>query len=139
MEKTSGDSSSSWAWIQTWLSTHLSQVLPKRLVKRIKFEPWKIFLRSEIGIRSINPTIVVWLQNDAGYQRWGPTEERVENLLDAFRPGRERERDKAQLLSPTHSGSSHLTPTTATQVQMISSDQDTNNVSSVFTPVHQIS
>lgn len=28
-------------------------------------------------------------------------QERVEALLEAFRPGRERERDKAQLLSPT--------------------------------------
>ena len=49
--------------------------------------------------------MVVWLQNDAGYQRWGPTEDRVEQLLESFRPGRERERDKAQLLSPTHPAS----------------------------------
>ena len=28
-------------------------------------------------------------------------QERVESLIEAFRPGRERERDKAQLLSPT--------------------------------------
>ncbi len=57
--------------------------------------------RSEVNIRSVNGTIIVWLQNDAGYQRWGPTEERVEQLLESFRLGRERERDKAQLLSPT--------------------------------------
>jgi len=62
--------------------------------------------RSEVGIRSVNATMIVWLQNDAGYQRWGPTEERVEQLLESFRPGRERERDKAQLLSPTHSSGS---------------------------------
>jgi len=58
--------------------------------------------KSEVNIRSVNATVVVWLQNDAGYQRWGPTEDRVEQLLESFRPGRERERDKAQLLSPTH-------------------------------------
>lgn len=45
--------------------------------------------------------MVVWFQNAAGYQRWGPTEERVEALLDAWRPGRERERDRQELLSPT--------------------------------------
>jgi len=44
--------------------------------------------------------MVVWLQNGAGQQRWGPTEERVEALLEAFRPGRERERDRQELLSP---------------------------------------
>lgn len=38
--------------------------------------------------------MVVWLQNNAGFQRWGPTEARVDALLEAFRPGRERERDK---------------------------------------------
>ena len=48
----------------------------------------------------------MWLQNDAGYQRWGPTEDRVEQLLESFRPGRERDRDKSQLLSPTHPSTS---------------------------------
>ena len=38
--------------------------------------------------------MVVWLQNNAGFTRWGPTENRVDALLEAFRPGRERERDK---------------------------------------------
>ena len=54
--------------------------------------------------------MMVWIQNDAGYQRWGPTEDRVEALLESFRPGRERERDKAQLLSPNR----QPTPTTPT-------------------------
>ena len=74
--------------------------------------------KSEVSVKSVHGTMVVWLQNDAGYQRWGPTEvghrpfqrnmftlvfpqDRVEALLEGFRPGRERERDKAQLLSPT--------------------------------------
>jgi len=56
--------------------------------------------KTEVAIRSVNGTMIVWLQNDAGYTRWGPTEDRVEQLLESFRPGRERERDKAQLLSP---------------------------------------
>jgi len=57
--------------------------------------------KTDVNVKSAHGTMIVWLQNDAGYQRWGPTEERVESLLEAFRPGRERERDKAQLLSPT--------------------------------------
>lgn len=44
---------------------------------------------------------MVWLQNNAGCQRWSPSEDRVEALLEAFRPGRERDRDRQELLSPT--------------------------------------
>jgi hypothetical protein len=68
--------------------------------------------------------MIVWLQNDAGYQRWGPTEERVEQLLESFRPGRERERDKAQLLSPTHNSSSGMSSSNPTPK---SSEQAGNN------------
>ena len=50
-------------------------------------------------MRSVNGTIIVWLQNDAGFQRWGPTEDRVEQLLESFRFGRERERDRFLLAS----------------------------------------
>merc|ERR1719420_1177193 len=69
--------------------------------------------KSEVAVRSVNGTMIVWLQNDAGYQRWGPTEDKVDQLLESFRPGRERERDKAQLLSPTHSGSTPTPPGSA--------------------------
>lgn len=54
----------------------------------------------DINQRSSNGTLVVWLQNLAGFQRWGPTEERVEALLEAFRPGRERERDRQEVSVP---------------------------------------
>lgn len=60
--------------------------------------------RSEVNVRSVHGTVIVWLQNGAGFQKWGPTEERVEALLEAFRPGRERERDRQELLSPTRQG-----------------------------------
>uniref|UniRef100_A0A1B6D634 PCIF1 WW domain-containing protein n=1 Tax=Clastoptera arizonana TaxID=38151 RepID=A0A1B6D634_9HEMI len=59
-----------------------------------------IVAKSELNVRSSHGTLVVWLQNNLGYQKWGPTEERVEALLEAFRPGRERERDRQELLSP---------------------------------------
>ena len=75
--------------------------------------------------------MIVWLQNDAGYQRWGPTEDKVEQLLESFRPGRERERDKAQLLSPTHPSSScggSINPNLGASSTMTSSG-NTNNQS----------
>lgn len=50
--------------------------------------------RSEIYMKCIHGTMVVWLQNNAGQQRWGPTESRVEALLEAFRPVRDKEREK---------------------------------------------
>lgn len=59
-----------------------------------------ILPKGEVNIRAAHGTLVVWLQNAAGTARWGPTEERVEALLEAWRPGRERERDRQELLSP---------------------------------------
>lgn len=47
-------------------------------------------------MKNIHGTMVVWLQNNVGFTRWGPIESRVEALLDAFRPVREKERDKTQ-------------------------------------------
>lgn len=62
--------------------------------------------------------MVVWLQNAAGAARWGPTEERVEALLEAWRPGRERERDKQELLSPPRQAHQQIP---ATPVQVLAS------------------
>ena len=45
-------------------------------------------------------TIAVWLQNDAGFARWGPTPERIDAFLEAYRPGKERDRDRQEMLSP---------------------------------------
>lgn len=86
-----------------------------------------IIPKTEVNIRSVNATVVVWLQNDAGYQRWGPTEDRVEQLLESFRPGRERERDKAQLLSPTHSTSSPAANANSTTQPSTISSQSTSS------------
>ncbi|CAH0557430.1 unnamed protein product [Brassicogethes aeneus] len=61
--------------------------------------------KSELNVRSAHGTVIVWLQNVTGHQRWEPSEERVQALLEAFRPGRERERDRQELLSPTRQGS----------------------------------
>ena len=100
-------------------------------VKRCDMFSFASHFRSEVGIRSVNATMIVWLQNDAGYQRWGPTEERVEQLLESFRPGRERERDKAQLLSPTHnSGSSGMSSSSSSSSSNNSSNPTSQTISS---------
>lgn len=56
--------------------------------------------RTEVNIRSPTSTLIVWLQNNSGYQKWSPSEDKIEALLEAFRPGRERVRDRQVLLSP---------------------------------------
>nr|CAG4643775.1 EOG090X02BU [Lepidurus arcticus] len=89
------------------------------VLRRLEDSPWKrrqvvvptyeheyrhgfqhVVPRSELNVRAAHGTVIVWLQNEAGYARWGPTDERVDALLEAYRPGRERERDKQELLSP---------------------------------------
>lgn len=42
--------------------------------------------KTEMNVRSAHGTVVVWLQNDAGFALWGPTPERVEALLQAYKP-----------------------------------------------------
>lgn len=73
-------------------------------------------IKSEVNFKSIHGTMVVWLQNNAGFQRWGPTESRVEAFMESFRPGRERERDKvvpAPATGTTTASSPTETPTTS--------------------------
>uniref|UniRef100_A0A1B0DCL7 Uncharacterized protein n=1 Tax=Phlebotomus papatasi TaxID=29031 RepID=A0A1B0DCL7_PHLPP len=62
-----------------------------------------VLQKSEVNVKSVHGTMVVWLQNNAGFSRWNPTDSRVEALLEAFRPGRERERDKIPQAEPTNS------------------------------------
>lgn len=50
-------------------------------------------------MKCVHGTMVVWLQNNTGFARWGPTDVRVDALLEAFRPIRDKERDKLQLIS----------------------------------------
>lgn len=57
---------------------------------------------SELLLKSSHPTLVVFLQNDAGFLRWGPTPDRVDAFLEAYRPGKEAPKDQKELtlLSP---------------------------------------
>ncbi|XP_014213980.1 phosphorylated CTD-interacting factor 1 [Copidosoma floridanum] len=107
--------------------------------------------KGEVNIRAIYGTLIVWMQNPAGFARWGPTEERVEALLEAWRPGRERERDRQELLSPPRqsvplqtpvqqpaSAMATVPPLTATVLPMTPSlpvpTTSTNPVVSTITP-----
>lgn len=63
--------------------------------------------------------MVVWLQNNSGFARWGPTESRVDALLEAFRPIREKERERLvqQQMNQQHESVSDISePKTPTSV-----------------------
>ncbi|KAK7070755.1 hypothetical protein SK128_002877 [Halocaridina rubra] len=66
--------------------------------------------KSEVVLKSGHGTVAVWLQNDAGFTRWGPTPDKVDALLEAFRPGRERDRDRQEMLSPPRRDSTTEAP-----------------------------
>lgn len=39
-----------------------------------------------MNVKSSHGTLVVFLQNDAGFQRWNPTPEKIKELLLAAKP-----------------------------------------------------
>lgn len=57
-----------------------------------------INVRGETSSLSSHGTVVVFLQNDAGFVRWGPTQEKVDHLLEMYKPGKDKER--VQFLAP---------------------------------------
>ncbi|KAL4235084.1 mRNA (2'-O-methyladenosine-N(6)-)-methyltransferase [Mactra antiquata] len=42
--------------------------------------------KDDMNFKAVHGTLVVFLQNDAGYQKWGPTTERVKELLISAKP-----------------------------------------------------
>ncbi|XP_076336862.1 mRNA (2'-O-methyladenosine-N(6)-)-methyltransferase-like isoform X1 [Tachypleus tridentatus] len=56
-------------------------------------------VRGEGSWISSHGTVVVFLQNDAGFVRWGPTQDKVDSLLEAYKPGKDKERE--QMLAPS--------------------------------------
>lgn len=53
--------------------------------------------------------MVVFLQNDAGFLKWGPTPERLDELIESYKVGRDRERDVALLSPPPTPNQPNLT------------------------------
>ena len=43
------------------------------------------FSRTELDVKSIHGTAVIFLQNDAGFAKWGPTPDRVKKLLLSYK------------------------------------------------------
>jgi len=41
---------------------------------------------ADLNVRAVRGTLVVFLQNDAGFMKWEPTTERLRELLLAYRP-----------------------------------------------------
>lgn len=46
---------------------------------------------NEVYAKAQYNTLVYFLQNDAGFLKWGPTPERVEELVESFQIGRDKE------------------------------------------------
>lgn len=42
--------------------------------------------KAEMNMKSVHGTLVCFLQNDAGFAKWGPTPERIKELTLAYRP-----------------------------------------------------
>ncbi|XP_061584075.1 mRNA (2'-O-methyladenosine-N(6)-)-methyltransferase [Cololabis saira] len=60
--------------------------------------------REEMYYRAVHGTVVLFLQNDAGFAKWGPTTERLAELTAAYRPASAR---SSSLSSP---GPAHISP-----------------------------
>ncbi|XP_017003850.2 mRNA (2'-O-methyladenosine-N(6)-)-methyltransferase [Drosophila takahashii] len=94
--------------------------------------------KSDVLIKCMQGTQVVWLQNSAGYARWGPNEIRVEALREAFRPQRDRERERAAAaaaaagVNPSQQ-SPATPPSSATAASTISSSTNSNSSSAAIT------
>jgi hypothetical protein len=46
--------------------------------------------RSEINVKSTSSTLVVWLQNDNGYNMYKPSDAAIDAFLESYRPGRDK-------------------------------------------------
>lgn len=47
--------------------------------------------KSEVNVKAQYNTIIYFLQNDSGFLKWGPTPDRVEELIESFKIGRDKE------------------------------------------------
>ncbi|RWS13563.1 phosphorylated CTD-interacting factor 1-like protein [Dinothrombium tinctorium] len=58
-------------------------------------DPNQVLLKSPVSL------MIIFLQNDAGFLRWGPTPQRIDALLESFKPVKEIMKDREiTLLSP---------------------------------------
>ncbi|MBN3325139.1 PCIF1 factor, partial [Atractosteus spatula] len=76
--------------------------------------------REELYYKAVHGTAVLFLQNAAGFAKWEPTSERVQELLAAYRVS-------GRSLAPTSSSSSSTTTTTTTTSSSSSSSSGTGD------------
>jgi phosphorylated CTD-interacting factor 1 len=53
--------------------------------------------KNDLNVKSAHGTLIVFLQNDAGFLKWGPTPERLDELMEAYKAGKDKE---VPILSP---------------------------------------
>lgn len=87
--------------------------------------------QKEEMLKSQYPTVVVILQNDSGFLKWGPTPQRLDNLIDSFNIGRtvgksssSSSSDNPPMLSPPP------TPKSSSSVQKSQDSCSNSNTSS---------
>lgn len=47
--------------------------------------------KNEVTVKSKVNTLIYFLQNDGGFLKWGPTQERVDELVESFKLGRDKQ------------------------------------------------
>lgn len=57
--------------------------------------------REEMSYRAVHGTAVLFLQNDAGFAKWGPTPERLSELTAAYKPSPRTNSSSSTGLAPT--------------------------------------
>ncbi|XP_065360559.1 mRNA (2'-O-methyladenosine-N(6)-)-methyltransferase isoform X1 [Calliphora vicina] len=91
-----------------------------------------IIAKSDVSVKCMQGTQVVWLQNSAGHACWGPNENRVESLREAFRPQRDRERERERQAAAASSASSNASqPSTSTQASANATSMGHSSSSSI--------
>ncbi|XP_073842629.1 phosphorylated CTD-interacting factor 1 isoform X2 [Musca autumnalis] len=98
-----------------------------------------IIPKTDVSVKCMQGTQVVWLQNSAGHARWGPNENRVEALREAFRPQRDRERERERQQkaeNAANSSSSTTQPSTSSQGSSSSNSSSSMASSSSTTTGH---
>ncbi|XP_037933775.1 mRNA (2'-O-methyladenosine-N(6)-)-methyltransferase [Teleopsis dalmanni] len=89
-----------------------------------------IIPKSDVYVKCMQGTQVVWLQNSAGHARWGPNENRVEALREAFRPQRDREREQQRAAqSAIQQQQQHAHTSITTQSNSSITNTSTNSIS----------
>lgn len=94
----------------------------------------------DLIVKSSHNTLVFFVQNDAGFLRWGPTPDRLEALTDAFKPGREGSSASTSkdlsLLSPPPTPQAPATLAPGTCASGINSTGNNNNGEASNSAIH---